>query len=84
MEFVYGVIGALAVLILFFGGGFAGWKLREYVYQRACEQKAKELTESERRQLMDQQEAFRQMQNYNVDVAYGWKPPRPEFGGDKA
>lgn len=84
MSFLYGVLGTVAVLILFFGGGFAGWKLRESVYKRMTLRTARELTESEMRRLREQQEAFQQLQNYNADRAYGWKPEGERIGGDRA
>ena len=84
MSFLYGVIGTVVVLILFFGGGFAGWKLRESVYKRMTKRTAQELTESERRRLKEQQDAFVQLQNYNADTAYGWKPQDSMLGGDRA
>lgn len=73
MSFLYGVIGTVAVLVVFFGGVFTGWALKKYDDSRVAKNHAKELTESERRKLEEQQDAFRQLQNYNADVAYGNK-----------
>jgi hypothetical protein len=84
MTFLYGVLGTVAVLILFFGGVFAGWKLKQFDERRTAKRFAKELSEEERRRLREEQDAFRQLQNYNTDTAYGYKPDYLTQGGDQA
>ena len=70
MSFIYGVIGTLAVMILFFGGVLVGYKLRGKVeaYRRP---ETAGPNEEELQRLKDQQKAFAEMQNYSVEMAYG-------------
>ena len=84
MELIYGAVGAVAVLLLVLGGGVAGWKLREFVSRQVARQHAEALSEEEVREQQEQQAAFRQMQSYNVDMAYGYKPQNAPLGGDQA
>ena len=87
MEFLYGVAGAAVVLALFFGGVFAGWKLKAYDDRRVSRRRVAELGEKERKRLEQEQEAFRLLQNYNTDRAYGVTPEQAlldnEVGGDR-
>lgn len=68
---IYGALGMLAVLGLLVGGAAIGWRARGAWQERARQAVAKEATEEERRQLMEQQRAFEGMLNYNVEQAYG-------------
>lgn len=78
MEFLYGVIGCLAVLLLILGGGFAGWKLRGYadskMHRREITGAEAEKILQERRALEEQQAAFHTLQNYSAELAYGIIP----------
>ena len=76
MSFLYGVLGAVGVLALFFGGVVAGWQLKKYDDRRIARNRADELSTEERRKLEQEQEAFRLMQNYNTDRAYGYTPDK--------
>lgn len=67
MSMIYGAAGALLVLALLAIGAFAGWTARAKFYQAKAESPAEE----ELRRMQEEQEAFRLMQNYNADVAYG-------------
>ena len=75
MEFLYGVLGCLAVLVLFLGGGFAGWKLHGYAdskrYRRSLSEDEQKRIVQERRELEAQQAAFHTLQNYSAELAYG-------------
>ena len=82
MTFVYGMVGALAVLLLFIGGAFAGWKARDYIARREFKKTAKELSADELRPMAEVQEAFRELQNYSAEKAYGMKA-RGEIGGER-
>lgn len=84
MELIYGAVGAVAVLLLFLTGALAGWKLREFVSRQVARQHAEALSEEEVREQQAQQAAFRQMQSYNVDMAYGYQPQDAVLGGDRA
>lgn len=75
MDFLYGVLGCLAVLVLFLGGGFAGWKLHGYVdgkrYKRDLSDEETKRILQERLELEAQQSAFHTLQNYSAERAYG-------------
>lgn len=67
MEYVlYGIAGALAVIALLGLGFFVGWM----VHKGRRVITAEDLGERERRRLMQEQEAFRLLQNYTVERAY--------------
>ena len=80
MSIIYGALGALFVIALFASGAFVGWKACRHFYRAKAESPA----EAELRQLAEEQEAFRQMQNYNADVAYGIYAAREELEGSEA
>ncbi len=71
MEFIYGALGVILALLLFSAGVFTGWRVKECLVQAARKSYAEELTEKEREQLREEQEAFANLMNYNVDMAYG-------------
>jgi hypothetical protein len=66
MSFVLGALGAVAVFGLFALGVLAGWKLRGRFVRPVAPAPDKEL-----QRMAAEQDAFRQMQQYNADVAYG-------------
>ena len=70
MSFLFGALGMLAVLGLFFGGMLAGWKLHERQY-RAKPGAPTDAEKETLRQQIAQQKAWRDMQNYSVEAAYG-------------
>ena len=67
MDMLMGALGALFVMGLLALGFFAGWK----AHKRFCRPAAKSATDEELRRMQAEQDAFRQMQNYNADTAYG-------------
>lgn len=71
MEFIYGALGVVVTILLFAAGVFTGWKVREQVYASTRKIYAKELTEKERQQLIEDQTAFSELMGYNIEVAYG-------------
>ena len=71
MQFLYGALGVVLALVLFAAGVFTGWKVKEQVYAVMRKKYAKELTDKERQQLIEEQEAFSELMGYNADVAYG-------------
>ena len=81
MEFLIGAVGAVSVMLLFAAGIFVGWKLRAADEKRRVRKTAAELTEQQVREMKEQQEAFRQMQNYTPEIAYGYKV-KDALGGD--
>lgn len=68
--FVYGAVGALAVLGLLALGFFIGWKCRKK-FEHNDPVPMEEMTEEHRHQMLAQQMAFESMLNYNQDTAYG-------------
>lgn len=81
MDFLMGVFGALCVVILLVVGLLIGWKLKDYMDKRRVRKTAAELTEKEIREMAAQQEAFRQMQSYTPEIAYGYKLEDMESNG---
>lgn len=75
MEVIMGMAGAVLAVILFLVGAACGWVLRSKVLTPTPTPASdKPLTEAEtkkREELIREQEAFRQMMNYNVEAAYG-------------
>lgn len=84
MSFLYGALGMLAVIVLIFGSAFLGWKAHDWFDKRTQKKTAKELTQSERQKLQEQQEAFRVLQNYSVERAYGMVPETTPIGSDES
>lgn len=77
--FLLGAAGTLAVLGLLSLGAFCGWKARERFTAKA----AQEVREEERRRVEEEQRAFGEMLNYNVNKAYGMTGGVENlFGGD--
>ena len=70
-EMLLGAAGALIVLALLGGGFCLGWKAGEWAKLRQGRIAEKEAGLEERRRLMEEQKAFRQMLNYNAETAYG-------------
>ena len=69
MAFLLGLAGGAAVAALLLTGGFLGWQLA----RRQMRPTAEALSEGEDRRLREEQEAFRLLQNYTVERAYGGK-----------
>jgi len=83
MQFFIGAIGAVCVLLLFAAGVFLGWKLRGMDEKRKIRKTAAELSAQDLQLMKDQQEAFRMMQNYTPEMAYGYKIGE-DLGGEHA
>ncbi len=78
-NFFRGAAGTLAVLGLVSLGAFCGWKAKERFQQKAVQ----EVREEERRRVEEDQRAFNDMLNYNIDTAYGMTGSVENlFGGD--
>jgi uncharacterized protein YdgA (DUF945 family) len=69
--FLYGVLGVLGVIILLGGGFYSGWKVHGIYIEKTKKAAAQELTEQERRRLVEDQKSFNMLVNYNADMAYG-------------
>ena len=70
MEFVIGFAGMLLCLLLLCGGGVIGWKLKVADLNRTQRVTAEQLTEKQRQQLIEEQQAWQELHNYNVETAY--------------
>ena len=67
MEFILGIVGAVLCIVLFFAGAFAGWTAHaKYTRQVTAES----LSEAQKRQLREEEEAWRHLHNYSVEDAY--------------
>ena len=69
MAFLLGLAGGAAAVGLLLSGGFLGGQLA----RRQPRPTAEALSEREDRRLREEQEAFRLLQNYTVERAYGGK-----------
>ena len=70
MEFVIGFGGALVCLLLLIGGCVIGWHLKVVDDRHARRVTAEELSEKQKRRLAEEQEAWRELYNYNIETAY--------------
>lgn len=68
--FVYGFLGALMALLLFSSGAVVGWAVHRF-YAKSQTPSVESPGEQERRRLIEEQQAFRLLQNYSVERAYG-------------
>lgn len=71
-EFLVGVLSFVLVAAVFCGGIFVGWKLHT---EKLRPPTLEELGEQERKRLIAEQNAFRELINYNTDMAYGLSVP---------
>jgi len=73
MEFFIGMVGALLGVGLFVLGYFLGMGISKPNKVDLTEPTDDELhqIQEERRRLIQEQEAFRELMNYNPDIAYG-------------
>lgn len=70
MTFLYGFLGALVCLTLLAGGGVIGWNICKVVTRRS-KPDLPQPEERERKRLVEEQKAFRHLQNYSTEQAYG-------------
>lgn len=82
--FILGAVGALTFLAVFAAGAVLGYglhkKLTNVFPKRTGEEKTPEEIEDERKRLKAQQDAFRTLQNYSAETAYGLTD-EPRTGG---
>lgn len=71
MSFLYGALGMVLVLAVFAVGVAVGWKFKIKADDKTVEVQQQAIGEKERQQMMEDQQAFRIMLSYNVDMAYG-------------
>ena len=76
---IYGAVGVIAVLLLFAGGVFAGWKLHVAYEKHNHKVVTESVSEEEKREFLAQQKAFDNMLHYNVNQAYGLTDPLYEL-----
>ena len=70
MSFIYGFLGALFLMLLLTAGVVVGW-FGHRAFVRHSRPVLPDPGEKERQRLMEEQKAFRQLQNYSVERAYG-------------
>ena len=80
MSIVYGALGALFVLALYAAGVLTGWKAHARFYKSTAQSPAEE----ELKRLRAEQEAFRQMQHYSAETAYGIGSTQDELEGSES
>lgn len=78
MQFFVGFIAGLCVLVVFAFGALLGWKARGRDAKRTATVTAAELTETQKQQLREEQEAWKALHNYGVEEAYAYPPPAKE------
>lgn len=73
METILGMLGALVGIGIFVFGFWLGKEMNKPKKVDPAQPTDEELAQiqEERRRLIQDQEAFRELMNYNVDVAYG-------------
>ena len=73
METILGMLGALVGIGIFVFGFWLGKAMNKPKKVDPAQPTDEELAQiqEERRRLIQDQEAFRELMNYNVDVAYG-------------
>lgn len=69
MSFLYGMIGALTTVVILCAAGSVGWWLRGKM-EAQKKPTPPSVGEQERKRLIAEQNAFREMMNYNVSTAY--------------
>ena len=67
--FWFAILGCGCFAAVFAGGALFGWKLRGMIVRKA----APDPTDQEQLRLMEEQKAFRCLQNYSAEQAYGGK-----------
>lgn len=70
IEILLGFVGALVLIGLLAAGGALGWIAHKTFIEHTTPA-AEPLTEKERKKMVEEQQAFRQMQSYSVEQAYG-------------
>lgn len=70
IEILLGFVGALVLIGLLAAGGLLGWFAHK-TFMEHTTPAAEPLTEKERKKMVEEQQAFRQMQSYSAEQAYG-------------
>lgn len=70
MEFLLGFLGAVLAMSLFAAGMALEWKLKEQEFARRQQVTAEQLTEAQKRRVVEEQEAWMALHNYSVEDAY--------------
>lgn len=70
MSFLWGVIGAVLVIVLFGCGVAVGWKIQTMQHKEAVRQEQKAKSEEELKAAREEREAFDQLMSYSPEQAY--------------
>ena len=72
-SFLFGVLGAFAVIVLLCTGAILGWKAHAFVLEHRAPEPAPQHTPTaeELRRFKEDQEAFEAMLHYSPEMAYG-------------
>lgn len=70
---LYGALGAVLVLLLFAAGVYVGYRLHRRYMEHEASKRPTPIApeEQERRRLIEDQKAFRDMMGYNAEMAFG-------------
>ena len=71
ISFIYGILGALAVMVLFAGGVVTGWRLRDKTAELQHHEAETKYTEQQLKSMRQMDEALNKMMEYSADTAYG-------------
>lgn len=70
MEVLLGFFGAVLAGVLFFSGVWVGCRLKDREFERRQIVTAEQLSEIQKRRVLEEQEAWRHLHNYSVEDAY--------------
>lgn len=71
ISFIYGILGAVAVLGLFAAGAVVGWRLRGKTAELQHHEAETKYTEKQLKSMRQMDEALNNMMEYSAETAYG-------------
>ena len=71
---LWGVFGTLLTLGIIAGAFLCGWKANDIYRSKMVRAEARALSDKEKQRQKEDAEAFQQLLDYSVEVAYGMKP----------
>ena len=71
ISFIYGILGAVAVLGLFAAGAVVGWRLRGKTAEFQHHEAETKYTEQQLKSMRQMDEALNKMMEYSAETAYG-------------
>ena len=71
LSFIYGILGAFAVIALCGGGFFLGWTAKGKTAEFQHHEAEKKYTEAQIKSMRQMDEALNHMMEYSAETAYG-------------